>query len=95
VAAAFAAGDAVEVAIVGDPADPATRELLEPVWSAWRPFQVLAAAAPNDVPGSTVPLLADRVAIDDRATAYVCRDFVCSLPVTTAGDLLDQLAPRT
>ena len=36
--------DAVEVAIVGDPADPATRELLGPVWSAWRPNQVLAVA---------------------------------------------------
>src|SRR5690606_4015683 len=28
-----------------------------------------------------VPLLADRTAIDARPTAYVCRDFVCSLPV--------------
>lgn len=29
-----------------------------------------------------VPLLADRVAVDGRATAYVCRDHVCALPVT-------------
>ena len=44
VAASFAASDVVEVAIVGDPADPATRELLAPVWSTWRPNQVLAVA---------------------------------------------------
>ena len=30
--------------------------------------------------------------IDDRPTAYVCRDFVCALPVTTAERLIDQLA---
>jgi uncharacterized protein len=92
VAASFAAGDAVEVAIVGDPGDSATRELLEPVWSTWRPFQVLAVASPAAVATSAVPLLHDRVAQDDRPTAYVCRDFVCSLPVNTVGALVDQLA---
>jgi uncharacterized protein YyaL (SSP411 family) len=92
VAAAFAAGDAVEVAIVGDPDDTGTRDLLEPVLAQWRPFQVLAVAAPSAVADSGVPLLQDRVAIDDRPTAYVCRDFVCSLPVTGAEALTDQLA---
>ena len=94
VAASFAAGDAVEVAIVGEPESDATRELLDPVWSDWRPFQVLAVAAPAASDGSAVPLLHDRVALDGRPTAYVCRDFVCSLPVTTAERLIDQLAAR-
>jgi uncharacterized protein len=94
VAAAFAAGDAVEVAIVGDPSDAATLALLEPVWSEWRPFQVLAAAPPAAVATSAVPLLHDRVALDGKPTAYVCRDFVCSLPVTTVDRLVDQLAAK-
>ncbi len=92
VAASFAAGDAVEVAIVGDPADAATKELLRPVVTEWRPFQVLAVAAPDAATGSAIPLLHDRSSIDGRPTAYVCRDFVCSLPVTTPDRLLDQLA---
>ncbi len=91
VAAAFAAGDAVEVAVAGDPAVPATRALLEPVWSAWRPFQVLAAAAPDVAGASEIALLHDRPMIDERPTAYVCRDFVCALPVTTAERLIEQL----
>jgi hypothetical protein len=91
VAASFAAGDGVEVAIVGDPADAATRELLQPVWSEWRPFQVLAVASADAAPALAIPLLHDRPAIDGRPTAYVCRDFVCSLPVTTADRLKDQL----
>ncbi len=94
VAASFAAGDSVEVAVVGDPEDAATRELLAPVWSRWRPFQVMAVASPEAAPMSVVPLLHDRVAVDGRPTAYVCRDFVCSLPVTTVDGLIDQLAAR-
>jgi uncharacterized protein YyaL (SSP411 family) len=91
VAAAFAAGDAVEVAVIGDPSDAATRELLRPVWSTWRPFQVLAAAPPDVAPTSAIPLLHDRPQLDGRPTAYVCRDFVCALPVTTAERLIEQL----
>jgi uncharacterized protein YyaL (SSP411 family) len=92
VAASFAAGDAVEVAIVGEPAEAATRELLAPTWSEWRPFQVLAAAPPEAANGSAIALLHDRPAIDGRPTAYVCRDFVCSLPVTSPDRLIDQLS---
>jgi len=92
VAASFAAGDAVEVAVVGDLTDAATRDLLEPAWSIWRPFQVLAAASPQKAATSAVPLLHDRVAVNGRSTTYVCRDFVCSLPVTTQAALEAQLA---
>jgi uncharacterized protein len=92
VAASFAAGDAVEVAIVGDPSDAATKELLAPIWSEWRPFQVLAVAPPEAATASAIPLLHDRPPMDGRPTAYVCRDFVCSLPVTTPDRLIDQLS---
>ena len=91
VAASFAVSDAVEVAIVGDPSDPATRELLGPVWSTWRPNQVLAVAPADRAAGSEVPLLHDRVAIDGRPTAYVCCNFACNLPVTDAAALAEQL----
>jgi hypothetical protein len=91
VAASLAASDVVEVAIVGDPADAATRQVLGPVWSAWRPAQVLAVAGPAAIASSAVPLLHDRVAQNGRPTAYVCRGFVCDLPVTTADALEEQL----
>ncbi len=90
VAASFAASDVVEVAIVGDPAEAATRELLRPVWSTWRPAQVLAVGA-SGVTTSAVPLLHDRAAIDSRPTAYVCRGFACNLPVSDAAALTAQL----
>jgi hypothetical protein len=90
-AAWFAAAEVREVAVVGSLDDPATRDLLAPAWGDWRPDLVLAAAAPESVATSVVPLLADRVAIDGRPTAYVCRGFVCDLPVTDAVGLRDRL----
>ena len=86
----LALAPAIEVAIVGrDPRDPATAALLAEVRRGYRPNQVVAVAA--DVGASAVPLLADRVALGGRPTAYVCRGFVCRLPVTDRGALAAQL----
>jgi uncharacterized protein YyaL (SSP411 family) len=78
-----------EVAVVGDPADPATRALLAEVHRGGRPNVVVAVSATPDA--SAVPLLAGRATIEGRPTAYVCREFACRLPVTEAGALADQL----
>ncbi len=44
--------------------------------------------------GAVVPLLEDRPgAADGGPLAYVCRDFACRLPVRTADQLREQLAP--
>ena len=54
---------------------------------------MLAAAAPDDAAAQgEVPLLADRPALEGRATAYVCEHFVCQLPVTEPEALAAQLA---
>jgi uncharacterized protein YyaL (SSP411 family) len=79
----------VEVAIAGAPGDPATTALLHEARTGYRPGQVIAVAA--DPGGSAVPLLADRVMLGGRPTAYVCRSFVCRLPVTDPGALRAQL----
>jgi uncharacterized protein YyaL (SSP411 family) len=72
-----------EIAIVGDPAATDTEALLAEVYRRYLPNSVLALAAPGDaVAPELIPLLADRGQISGRATAYVCRGFVCNLPVT-------------
>jgi uncharacterized protein len=86
----FATAPVVEVAVVGDARDEATRALMAPLREGFRPNQVVAAAA--DPASSAVPLLHDRTAIDGRPTAYVCRSFACRLPVTDADGLRAQLA---
>jgi uncharacterized protein YyaL (SSP411 family) len=42
-----------------------------------------------DQPG--LALLAERPMINDLPTAYVCRHFVCRLPVTSVDELASQL----
>jgi len=73
-----------EVALVGDDLS----ELAKVVRSKFRPHQVLAGG-PEDAP--TPPLLQNRTVIDGQPTAYVCENFTCRQPVTSASDLADLL----
>jgi hypothetical protein len=91
-AATLATGGIVELAIAGDPADPATHALLAVATEGARPDVVVAVS--GDPATSVVPLLADRTMIDGWPTAYVCRDFACRLPVTDPESLRAQLAER-
>jgi uncharacterized protein YyaL (SSP411 family) len=58
-AAAYARSKPREIAIVGDPDSADTQALLRAVCTGYRPFQVIALAAP-DAQTSVVPLLQDR-----------------------------------
>jgi hypothetical protein len=72
-----------ELAIVGDPADDATQELMVAGVEAARVAgRNLVVAVSTDPDASAVPLLDGRTMIDGRPTAYLCRNFACRLPVT-------------
>jgi uncharacterized protein YyaL (SSP411 family) len=78
-----------EVALVA----PGNTEGLEPltavVRSEFRPHLVLAGGAE----GSERPeLMGARTAVDGRASAYVCENFACRMPVTEPGELAAALA---
>ncbi len=79
----------VQVAVVGAADDPRRTDLaLLAVRSA--PAGSVVLAGEPDQPG--LALLADRPLRDGRPTAYVCRGFVCSWPVTSTEDLAAQLS---
>jgi hypothetical protein len=80
-----------EIALVGDPAAADSRALLEVVFGAYRPHQVVALAVPGDEAAARIPLLSQREARGARATAYVCRGFACREPVTNPQALTAQL----
>jgi hypothetical protein len=84
-----------EVAIIGDPDDPRTRELLTQVRNRYLPHTALAGAASDQAAAENapdVPLLAERVQMQGRPTAYVCEGFACQMPVTEPDALAQQLA---
>jgi hypothetical protein len=87
VALDFALGDTLEVAIAGDVAAADTQALLAVAQHGFQPYQVVAAGLGS----SGVGLLRDRIPTDDRATAYVCRNFTCRLPVNEPRDLAQLL----
>ncbi len=80
----FAAAPVAQVAIVGDPRAADTRALLAVARRGFQPHRVLAV---GDQRSSELELLRGRSRVDGRATAYVCRDFACRLPVTEPSDL--------
>ena len=81
-----------EVAIVGDRAAADTRGLLAEVYRSFLPNRVLVGMADEDGASATSPLMEGRVKLDGRATAYVCRQYVCGLPVNDPEALAGQLA---
>jgi uncharacterized protein len=80
----------LEVAVVGDPADPATAALAGEVRRRFLPTAV-AVTAPPGAGADVTPLLADRPLVDGKPTAYVCQHFACQRPVTDPEALADQL----
>jgi uncharacterized protein YyaL (SSP411 family) len=69
-----------EVAIVGS--GEAADALARVVRASYRPHVVLAGGDPDGV-----PLLRDRGLVDGRPAAYVCENFTCQAPVSTAAEL--------
>ena len=84
-------GPSREVAIVGDPASPDTRTLLDEVLAKRFVPNVVVAVAPAGVVPKGLTLLEGRPQVDGRPTAYVCERFACKLPVTRREDLRAQL----
>jgi uncharacterized protein YyaL (SSP411 family) len=78
-----------EIAILGGAEDVDTRALVAQVYARALPNRVLVGGAAD---AAGIPLLRDRQRIDGRATAYVCRNYVCNLPVNEPSELARQLA---
>ena len=89
----FHLGPVQEIAIVGDPGAAGTQDLLAVVHKRYMPNKVVALARPGDATAAAgLPLLAERALLGGRATAYVCQNYVCQLPVTAPEALAAQLA---
>ncbi|HEX6246266.1 MAG TPA: thioredoxin domain-containing protein [Nocardioidaceae bacterium] len=88
-AAEAALAGPLEVAVVGEPADPARAELEAVARAATSPGAVVVVGAPGAV---DVPLMEGRGLVGGAAAAYVCRAMVCERPVTDAEALRAALA---
>jgi len=89
----FRIGAVKEVVIAGPVDDPQTRSLLDATRETFLPARVLALTSGKDPIADTIPWAAERIAIDDQPTAYVCENQMCLLPARDTASLLRQLRP--
>lgn len=78
------------VVLAGDPAAEDFRALAAVLPERLGPRQVVLAADGGEGQrwlAERAPWLAEMRPVDGRATAYVCEEFTCRAPVTTAGEL--------
>jgi uncharacterized protein YyaL (SSP411 family) len=88
-----------QIVIAGDPASPETLALKDVVRSRYLPFAVVVPLAsrgadPNPVE-KLLPWTAAMAMRAAHASAYVCRDFTCLAPATSAQELASQLERPT
>jgi uncharacterized protein YyaL (SSP411 family) len=90
-AADYSLANVKQVAILYETEDKDARSFLDAIRAEFRPNLILAASTypPSD---EAPALLKERPVVDGKATAYVCENFVCKLPVVgSRQELLKQL----
>jgi uncharacterized protein YyaL (SSP411 family) len=86
----FALGPAREVVVTGEPGDAAALELMSVAQKRFMPNRVLLMKPGGEAGqhmAKLAPFTAEMKPGDSGPTAYVCRDFACQQPVSSAGDL--------
>ena len=90
-----------EIVLIGTPDAPDTQALLAALHRTYVPHKTLVLIDPQRAEAAlaALPLLRDVMAgktqIDGKATAYVCHDFTCSLPITEPVELVALLSKST
>ncbi|MBI2491918.1 MAG: thioredoxin domain-containing protein [Candidatus Rokubacteria bacterium] len=88
----FQLGPVVEIALVAPAAGDGLAELAREVFGRWLPNRVVAGRIGGDARAAAgIPLLEGREAVGGAATAYVCKNYTCELPVTDRAALARQL----
>ncbi len=82
----FHLGDVKEIVILGEHGNKLERE----VWKGFYPNKVVVASR-SETGGDLTPLLGGKTRLDGKSTAFVCRNFTCQRPVTSAEELRLQL----
>jgi hypothetical protein len=90
IAASFILGEPQELAIIGEQDAIDTVQLVNVTRNAYRPNLIVASGSEAD--NQEIALLAQRLMVNGRATAYLCRRFVCKAPVTEPEELEQLLA---
>jgi uncharacterized protein YyaL (SSP411 family) len=84
---------ATEVIVVGAHGAADTEALLAEARAAWQPSIVIARVDPDAPSTASDARLGGKRQVEGRATAYVCRERACGLPITEPRALRAELTP--
>jgi len=86
----FALGPSCEIVIAGSPGDPGVQAMVRAVYQSFLPNKVVAlhpAGEEGRQIEALIPFLKEQTALEGKATAYLCRNYSCERPVTSADQL--------
>ncbi len=93
----FMLGPSYEVIIAGVPGADDTNAMLRALRSHYTPNAVILFR-PTDVESPEITSVAgftqNSIALEDRATAYVCTNYACDIPTTDVGEMLRLLGKK-
>jgi len=72
-----------EIAVIGERGNEMECEILK----KYLPDAVVVLSSDAQADSTVIPLLKDRGRIDDKATAYVCENYVCKRPLTNVAEI--------
>jgi hypothetical protein len=93
----FAIGPSLEIVISGLSNNADTKEMLEQLNKQYIPNKiVILRPAEEESPAITKisEFSAAQLSIDGKATAYVCRNYTCSLPTTDIAQMVKLLIQK-
>jgi uncharacterized protein YyaL (SSP411 family) len=94
VALGFGIGPSYEIVIVGNPESEDTKDMLNSLGKHFIPYKVVLLK-PADQETADITRIAEYTeyhsSFDGKATAYVCLDFACKMPVTNTEEMLKLL----
>lgn len=88
----FLTHPACEIVIVGESGEEDTEEMIRAIRQQYLPNAVVLLRSPDDAAASEIagiaPFTKHLHPLEDRATAYICRNFTCHSPTTDVGEMM-------
>lgn len=78
----------MSIVIAGDKSDPQTLSLLKTINDKYLPFSVVLLNDESTKIKKLLPSIIGKLKVNEKVTAYVCKDFSCKAPVTSQEDLI-------
>ncbi len=89
----FAAGETVEIVVVGERENEQTRQMLDYINSVYKPGKVVLFKDPaesNELV-ELAPFTKDQDMMGGKTTVYICRNFACEQPINSVAELKERL----